>query len=130
MLYDAESGAKRDLCDWPELQSEWAPLAVELATDCADEFVSKVQKMPDYATLGYAKKREEELIKISMQLEATRCAWSDCWRASETAVLAANLSKIAKPEIVHATSSCSKWKRARSQIRRAVHRESTAAAGN
>jgi hypothetical protein len=86
--------------NWPELQSEWAPLAVDLATDRADEFVSRVQKLPDYATLGYAKKREEELIKTSMQLERDKARVERLLRACETAVLAANLSKIAKPEIV------------------------------
>jgi hypothetical protein len=85
--------------NWPELQSEWAPLAVDLATDRADEFVSRVQKLPDYATLGYAKKREEELIKTSMQLERDKARVERLLRACETAVLAANLSKVAKPEI-------------------------------
>lgn len=86
--------------DWPELQSEWAPLAVELATDRADEFVNRVQKLPDYATLGYAKKREAELIKTSMQLERDKARVERLLRACETAALAANLAKVAKPEIV------------------------------
>ena len=104
--------------NWPELQSEWAPLAVDLATDRADEFVSKVQKMPDYATLGYAKKREEELIKDFDAIGARQGA--------RRAIVCA----LAKPPYwlpicrrspsrrsFSATSSCSKWKRARSQIR-------------
>jgi hypothetical protein len=86
--------------NWPELQSEWAPLAVDLATDRAEEFVSRVQKLPDYATLEYAKKREEELIKASMQLDRDKARVERLLRACETAILAANLSKVAKPEIV------------------------------
>ncbi len=86
--------------NWPELQSEWAPLAVELATARADEFVTRVQKLPDYATLGYAKKREEELIKASMELERDKARVERLLRACETAVLAANLAKVAKPEIL------------------------------
>lgn len=86
--------------NWPELQTEWAPLAVDLATDRADEFVSRVQKLPDYATLGYAKKREAELIKASMQLERDKARVERLLRACETAALAANLAKVAKPEIV------------------------------
>jgi hypothetical protein len=86
--------------DWPELQSEWAPLAVELATKRADEFVSRVQKLPDYATLGYSKKREEELLKSSMQLERDKARVERLLRACQIAILAANLPKVAKPEIV------------------------------
>lgn len=85
---------------WPELQTEWAPLAVDLATDRADEFVDKVQKLPDYATYRYAKKREDELVKASMQVEREKARAERLLRACETAVLAANLAKVAKPEIV------------------------------
>ncbi len=112
---------------WPELQSEWAPLAVDLATDHADEFVSKVQKMPDYATLGYAKKREEELIKVSMQLERDKARVERLLRASETAVLAANLSKVAKPEIVQRYEQLLKMEEGTLADPITTHRESTAA---
>ena len=55
-------GAKRNLSEiWPELRSEWAPLAIDLATDRAMNLSAACKKLPDYATLGYAKKREEEL---------------------------------------------------------------------
>jgi hypothetical protein len=40
---------------WPELHAEYAPLAVELATERADEFVRHIQESPDYSTLLYAK---------------------------------------------------------------------------
>jgi hypothetical protein len=114
--------------DWPELQSEWAPLAVELATDRADEFVSKVQKMPDYATLGYAQKREKELIKISMQLERDKARVERLLRASETAVLAANLPKVARPEIVQRYEQLLKMEEGSLADPGAAHRDSTAAA--
>lgn len=85
---------------WPELRAEWAPLAVDLVTDRADEFVEKVQKLPDYATYRYAKKRQEELVKVSMQLERDKARVERLLRTCEDAALIANLPRVAKPEVV------------------------------
>ena len=85
---------------WPELRAEYAPLAIELATDRADEFVSRVQKLPDYDELHVAKKKEDVLAKAALQLDREKARCERLLRACEDAVLAANLSRIAKPEIV------------------------------
>lgn len=85
---------------WPELRAEYAPLAIELASDRADEFVSRVQNLPDYESLREAKKKEDELVKASLQLEREKARCERLVQACEYAVLAANLPRIAKPEIV------------------------------
>jgi hypothetical protein len=85
---------------WPELRAEYAPLAIELASDRADEFVGHVQRMPDYDALRDAKKEESELTKASMQVEREKARCERLLQACEYAVLAANLPRIAKPEIV------------------------------
>jgi hypothetical protein len=85
---------------WPELHAEYAPLAIELATDRADEFVRHVQKLPDYAALRDAKKREESLIQASLQLEREKARCERLIATCEEAVLAKNLSLVATPEIV------------------------------
>jgi hypothetical protein len=115
--------------NWPELESEWAPLAVDLATNRADEFVSRVQKLPDYATLGYAKKREEELTKAAMQVEREKARVERLLRTCETAVLAANLRQVAKPEIVERYEKLIAMEEGGLAESSAAHRESSAAAG-
>jgi hypothetical protein len=85
---------------WPELHAEYAPLAIELATARADEFVRHVQKLPDYSTLQYTKKREKELTDASLQLEREKARCERLIETCEEAVLAWNLPLVAKPEIV------------------------------
>ncbi len=85
---------------WPELRAEYAPLAIELATDRADGFVNRVKGMPDYAALGDAKKMEDSLSKAFLQLEREKAGCERLLETCEDAVLAANLPRVAKPEIV------------------------------
>jgi len=85
---------------WPELHAEYAPLAIELATDRADEFVRHVQRLPDYGALNDAKKREVALSKASLQLERDKACCERLIETCEEAVLAKNLALVAKPEIV------------------------------
>lgn len=85
---------------WPELHSEWAPLAVDLVTNRANEFVDTVHKLPDYVTWRYAERRRNELTKAALQLERDKARAERLRRQCETLVLTANLSKIATPEIV------------------------------
>ncbi len=99
--HDALAKLQAELYEiWPELHSEWAPLAVELVTDRASEFVDTVQKLPDYATWRYAAKRQKELTKVALQLERDKARTERLQRQCETLVLAANLPKVATPEIV------------------------------
>lgn len=85
---------------WPELRAQYAPLAIELASDRADEFVSRVQKLPDYDALHDAKKKEDVLAKASLHLEREKARCERLLQACEYAVLAANLPRTTKPEIV------------------------------
>jgi hypothetical protein len=85
---------------WPELRAEYAPLAIELVTDRADEFVSFVQGLPDYAALQDAKQKEDALSKASLQLERQKACCERLLETCEEVVLAANLPRVASPEIV------------------------------
>jgi hypothetical protein len=85
---------------WPELRTEYAPLAVELVTDRADDFVRRIQSMPDYSEFVSAKKREQELSSASMQLEREKACCERLLQTCEEAALAANLPRVAAPEIV------------------------------
>ncbi|MCC7476649.1 MAG: hypothetical protein IT425_14770 [Pirellulales bacterium] len=85
---------------WPELRAEWSPLGFEFATTRADEFVSAVKELPEYATLQYTEKREAELSKAAMQLEREKACGERLQRVCETAVLAGNLRQVAEEEIV------------------------------
>ena len=85
---------------WPELHAAYAPLAVELVTDRADEFVKEMQKLPEYEALRDAKRTEESLIKASMQLEREKACTERLLQACEYAALGANLPRVAKPEII------------------------------
>jgi hypothetical protein len=85
---------------WPELHAQYAPLAIELATTRADEFVRHVQRLPDYSTLLYTKKREKELTDASLQFEREKARCERLIETCEEAVLAKNLPLVAKPEIV------------------------------
>ena len=94
--------------------SLWAPLArfidweAELgekaeahgpAAHFAYEFVRFVQKVPDYATLRYSKKREEDLGQASLQLEREKARCERLMGTCEEVVLAKNLPFVATPEI-------------------------------
>lgn len=85
---------------WPELHSEWAPLTVDLVTSRSNEFVDTVQKLPDYVTWRYAEKRKAELTKVALQAERDKARAERLRRQCETLVFAANLPKVAAPEIV------------------------------
>jgi hypothetical protein len=85
---------------WPELRATYAPLAIDLVTDRADEFVAHVQKLSDYQALHDAEKKEDELSHAALKVEREKARCERLLQACEYAVLAANLPRIAKPEIV------------------------------
>ena len=85
---------------WPELRSEYAPLAVELVTDRADEFVRRIESLPDYREFTDAKQKEEALTSASMKLEREKACCERLLQACEEAVLAANLPRIATPDVL------------------------------
>jgi hypothetical protein len=86
---------------WPELRAEYSPLAVELVTDRADEFVRHVEKLPEYGAFREAKQREQSLIKASLKLEREKARCERLVETCEEVVLAKNLQVIASPEIVN-----------------------------
>lgn len=85
---------------WPELRAAYAPLAIELATDRADEFVARVEKLPGYQALHDAEKKESELSQAALKVEREKARCERLLQACEYAVLAANLPRVAKPEVV------------------------------
>jgi len=85
---------------WPELRAQYAPLAIELATERAQEFVAHIEKMPEYRALLAAKEKEAGLTDASMKLEREKARCERLMQACEYAVLAANLPRVATPEIV------------------------------
>jgi hypothetical protein len=85
---------------WPELRSEYAPLAIELVTDRADEFVRHVKGLPDYSDFVTAKQNEAMLTTLSMQLEREKACCERLLQTCEEAVLAVNLPRVAAPDVV------------------------------
>jgi hypothetical protein len=86
--------------NWPELRAQYAPLAVELVTERAEEFVRHVQSLPDYKMLCEAKQKEETQSRAALQLEREKACCERLLETCEDAVLTANLPHVAPEEIV------------------------------
>jgi len=97
----AKERAQQDLYDtWPELRKSYSPLAVDLLTKQAEEFVSRVEKLPSYAALRAALEREAAIDREHLDLERQRAKVERLLRTAENIVLATNLPQVASPEIV------------------------------
>lgn len=97
----AKDLAKQDLvANWPELAAPYAPLATELATTRADEFVQRVEKLSSYGALRTARTHEATVDKEHLDLQRRRAKLERLLRTAENVVLAANLPLVAPPEIV------------------------------
>lgn len=85
---------------WPELHATYAPLAMELASDRAEEFSGRVGELPSYQALLSAAKRQEELAEKQLELARTEARLERLLQTCEDVVLRANLSRVAPAEIV------------------------------
>jgi hypothetical protein len=85
---------------WPELKADYAPLAIELATDRADEFVKRVETRPGYKAFHSARAEEKESEKQALTLERAKARSERLLQTCEDVVLAANLPRVAPPEVV------------------------------
>jgi hypothetical protein len=85
---------------WPELNATYAPLAMELTSDRAEEFVKRVGGLPSYEALQSAVKRQAELSEKQLELARTEARLQRLLRTCEDVALRANLPKVAPAEIV------------------------------
>lgn len=85
---------------WPELKHSYSPVAMELTSDRADEFVKRVEKLPSYEALVKAREREDN--RTNEHLDSTRqeAKAERLLRTAENVALAANLPLVAETEIV------------------------------
>ncbi len=96
----AKARAQNDLYDtWPELEVPYTPLAVELVSDRADDFVRRVESLGSYAALRTAIEREAMLGKEHLDLQRQKAKVERLLRTAENVVLAANLPRVASAEI-------------------------------
>jgi hypothetical protein len=85
---------------WPELNATYAPLAMELASDRADEFVKRVRDLPSYQALQSAAKRQADLSDTQLELARAEARLQRLLQTCEDVALRANLPKVAPAEIV------------------------------
>jgi len=85
---------------WPELHADLPPLAMELTSDRADEFVATVGELPAYKALGRSKERVEQLSEERLKLAREEARLQRLLQTCESVVLAANLPQVAPREIV------------------------------
>jgi hypothetical protein len=85
---------------WPELNADLPPLAIELASNRADEFAETVEALPSYKALRRAKERVHQLSEERMKIEREEARLQRLLQTCETVALAANLPRLAPREIV------------------------------
>ncbi|HEX2475706.1 MAG TPA: hypothetical protein VHK01_13225, partial [Lacipirellulaceae bacterium] len=85
---------------WPELNADLPPLAIELASDRAEEFASTVDALPSYKALRRSKERVKQLSHERMKLEREEARLQRLLQTCESVALAANLPQVAPREIV------------------------------
>ncbi len=85
---------------WPELHADLPPVAIELASDRAEEFASTVDALPSYKALRRSKERVQQLSEERMKLSRQEARMQRLLQTCESVVLAANLRQVAPREIV------------------------------
>ncbi|HEY3393213.1 MAG TPA: hypothetical protein VGK58_10920 [Lacipirellulaceae bacterium] len=85
---------------WPELHADLPPLAIELASNRADEFEETVAALPSYKALQRSKERVEQLSEERMKFEREEARLQRLLQTCESVALAANLPRLAPREIV------------------------------
>jgi hypothetical protein len=85
---------------WPELNADLPPMAIALASERAEEFVSTVDALPSYKALRRSKERVKQLSDERMKLSREEARLQRLLQACESVSLAANLPQVAPREIV------------------------------
>ena len=85
---------------WPELQQPYSPVAAELTSERAGEFVDRVHALTSYEALREARQRVEELTKKSFYAQGEQAKAERLLQTVEEIVLAANLPKAAPEDVV------------------------------
>jgi Peptidase C13 family len=85
---------------WPELTSPWHPETVRLMTDQRDAVIKLIESHPRMARFDELEKQMDELDRKSFDLEREQIKCQRLMRVLENVALAANLPKVAGPEVV------------------------------
>jgi hypothetical protein len=100
-LNDCENELENDVCAmWPELSERFSPLAAELTSARADEFVKKVETLPSYTSWQAAKKRDTKLTDELLATQHIEARVQRLLRTIENVVYAENLPTCAPAEVV------------------------------
>ena len=96
----AEHIRRRLICHWPELQNPWHPRVAELMKSDGLAIQKAIENDSDYARWDLLQRDADKLDDRELDLERR---WAKCQRlirTLETVALAANLGKVAVPEVV------------------------------
>lgn len=85
---------------WPELNSDYAPLAMALANERADEFVAKVKNLAAYEGTRRAKERRDKHSDEAQALMHREAKLQRLLYVCKSVVLADNLPKLMPAELV------------------------------
>ncbi|MEM9187059.1 MAG: hypothetical protein AAGB00_11240 [Planctomycetota bacterium] len=85
---------------WPELETPYAPLAAELCSERADEFVAAVDALPGIEAFRRARERYQKASDADSAAEHRQAKAERLLRTCENIVLAANLPLVAPQAIV------------------------------
>jgi hypothetical protein len=85
---------------WPELEQPYSPVAGELSSERAAEFVASVEALGSYEALLAARKRFDELADAALKAQADQAKAERLLQMVDEIVLAANLPKVAPAEVV------------------------------
>jgi hypothetical protein len=86
---------------WPELNATYPPLAMELASERAEEFVQRVGELPAYNALSKATERQQQLSDEQLAIAREEARLQRLLGTCEDIVRSANLLLVAPAEIVH-----------------------------
>jgi hypothetical protein len=100
-IYDDAVAVARDDVRriWPELNSTYTPLAIALASERSQEFISRVMALDSFGQLRVARTARDRASDDRLNTERTEAKVQRLLRTCEDIVLAANLTKVATPEI-------------------------------
>jgi 2-phospho-L-lactate guanylyltransferase (CobY/MobA/RfbA family) len=85
---------------WPELNAEYAPLAMALASERGEEFARVVSELAAYEALARARDRAKDLQEELLDMQRVEAKLQRLLRTCENVVLGANLPIVAPQEIV------------------------------
>lgn len=91
---------RRVLNEWPEINNPWHPATTEVLTEHADRLVELVESHPRFERLKELGARMREIDETRSDHEREWVKYQRLIRTLETVALAANLPRVADPEIV------------------------------